>query len=489
MARYSVRLLLLLCIFVVTAQPLRAESPDQFLIPSRFFEATGHNVGGPFLAFYEANGGVDMFGLPLTEVLTEDGMQVQYFERVRFEIRPTLPERVWISALGEEIAAARASEPPFVRHKPVRDEASTYFPATGHNLSYQFRDFWEQQGGYPIFGYPISEAFVERNPENGLVYTVQYFERARLEYRLDYPGSLPQVQVGLLGRQYLAQHSDVPAQALEPARPLELLGTSTVHFGTDDGDMQNVRLASRQFDGLKVMPDEELSFLETVGELSEDTGYVKGYGIVNGSIGRVIAGGICYVSTALFQAIIPAGLEIIERHPHSLALNGFGTLGLDSAVYTPDQMYMSKYDVDLRWRNDLPDPILIVTDVITSGDLTISIWGYNDGRKTIIRDAIVDNTTNPATAVWRYDETMTTCEVQKIATGNPGKNVSVERIVWGADDTVLHKDYFASRYAPLRDVFVYGPGVTPLRSEVVGSPAQAAREQCLAAQRNGSSSP
>src|SRR6476659_7902242 len=64
------------------------------------------------------------------------------------------------------------------------------FPETGHTLAYNFRDFWEQNGGLAIFGYPITEVYLENNRP------VQYFERARFEWF----GDLALTQGGLLGR-------------------------------------------------------------------------------------------------------------------------------------------------------------------------------------------------------------------------------------------------------------------------------------------------
>ncbi len=59
---------------------------------------------------------------------------------------------------------------------------ATYFPETGHNLYGAFRDYWNVSGGLPVFGYPRTEEFAEQNPDDGQVYTVQYFERQRFEW-------------------------------------------------------------------------------------------------------------------------------------------------------------------------------------------------------------------------------------------------------------------------------------------------------------------
>ena len=92
------------------ADPAVAAQPD-----ARFFADTGHNVSGGFLTYWETNGGLPQFGLPLTEVFTEtlgDGKsyQVQYFERARFEYHPenTDPQyQVLLGQFGRQILAGR----------------------------------------------------------------------------------------------------------------------------------------------------------------------------------------------------------------------------------------------------------------------------------------------------------------------------------------------------------------------------------------------
>ncbi|MFN3372433.1 MAG: hypothetical protein ACK44M_02555, partial [Chloroflexus sp.] len=76
---------------------------------------------------------------------------------------------------------------------------TVYFPATGHHLSNRvgFLDFWRANGQLHIFGMPISEELVI----DGRI--VQYFERARFEYHSEYAGTPLQVQLGLIGQEWL----------------------------------------------------------------------------------------------------------------------------------------------------------------------------------------------------------------------------------------------------------------------------------------------
>lgn len=174
----------------------------------RYFPQTGHNLCGAFLSYWEARGGLAIFGLPLTEEFREpDGAgnvyTVQYFERNRFEYHPELagtPYEVLLGLLGNDLTAARRGEAPFLRIA-AGQPGSNFYPETGHSLGGAFRDYWERNGGLAVFGFPISEEFQEYNPADGKIYTVQYFERNRFEYHPELAGTPYSVLLGLLGNQ------------------------------------------------------------------------------------------------------------------------------------------------------------------------------------------------------------------------------------------------------------------------------------------------
>ncbi len=171
-----------------------------------YFPATHHNLCAGFQAYWNQFGGLAIFGMPLTEEFQVNGVTTQYFERARFEWHPgTFPARydVLLGLLGNEVTAGRQSETPFQATTANASSSCTYYAATGHNLCAGFQAYWNQNGGLATFGYPISEEFQEKNPDTGLVYTVQYFERARFEW---HPGENPanfDVELGRLGAQVL----------------------------------------------------------------------------------------------------------------------------------------------------------------------------------------------------------------------------------------------------------------------------------------------
>jgi hypothetical protein len=172
--------------------------------PTRvYFPQTGHHLSMGFLDYWRHNGGLYIYGYPLTEEISEDGRAVQYFERAVFEWHPENPAgwKVLQRRLGADFTKGR-TEDAFKRVEGQSTANVLYFPQTGHHLGWGFKNYWEKNGGVKVFGYPISEEF----SENGR--TVQYFERAKFEWHPEHRGTPYEILLGHLGRQ-AAQHAGV----------------------------------------------------------------------------------------------------------------------------------------------------------------------------------------------------------------------------------------------------------------------------------------
>ncbi len=105
--------------------------------------------------------------------------------------------------VARRVASAQANQKPLRldnQYQLLPEVLTVFFPQTGHHLSNRsgFLDFWRTNGQVLIFGYPISEEFVEEGR------VVQYFERARMEYHPEMAGTPQQVQLGHVGRDLAA---------------------------------------------------------------------------------------------------------------------------------------------------------------------------------------------------------------------------------------------------------------------------------------------
>jgi hypothetical protein len=184
--------------------------PDPHQDGVTYFAETGHTLRGMFLQYWKTYGGLAQFGYPITEEFFEPSgpgnapLQVQYFERSRFEMHrdnSVTPNEVLLGLLGREF---HAQDPPAA---PLPAPAQ-YFPQTGHNLSGAFLDYWQTHGGLFVHGYPISEPAMETSAD-GKQYLTQWFERSRFELHPENAGTPYEVLLGQLGRQ-LAEKKGYP---------------------------------------------------------------------------------------------------------------------------------------------------------------------------------------------------------------------------------------------------------------------------------------
>lgn len=202
-----------------------------------YFPSTGHNLGEPFLTYWRENGGLAVYGYPLTEAIQEksatDGKTytVQYFERARLEAHPE-NEAPWDILLGQlgRYSADKVSRGNKAFDPVVAGEDVTFFPETKHTLKGAFREYWEEHGGLAQFGYPLSEEFQEKSALDGKTYVVQYFERNRFELHPENEAPWD-VLLGQLGRQYAEEKrismASAPRQANAPDYADELFFTPT----------------------------------------------------------------------------------------------------------------------------------------------------------------------------------------------------------------------------------------------------------------------
>lgn len=229
--RISVAIVIALLVPSFMAIPNRYSSPASAQENCQYFSETRYNLCDGFREYWHSHGldfgdpgfsdreSLALFGYPISGEFQANGVTTQYFERARFEYHPENepPYDILLGLLGNEIAAGRraAGERPF---QPIwngsSNENCNYYSETGHWLCFGMRSYWEQNGGLPTFGFPISEEFDEVNPDDGKVYTVQYFERQRLEWHPENRGTPYEVLLGRVGAQIAAAGSPIVSQRI-----------------------------------------------------------------------------------------------------------------------------------------------------------------------------------------------------------------------------------------------------------------------------------
>jgi ABC-type transport system substrate-binding protein len=220
---------------LISALPRGAAASPAAQGASRTFPETGKSVSGRFLEVWSSQGDYNtsliINGLPLTDVRAEinytDGKtyQTQWFERARFEAHPEnkAPYDVLLGLLGVYVAEGRTDTPFKAVAQSACPSGSDFFAETKHCLSGNLKTFYYKYGGIKQFGFPISEPFSEASKDvEGKNFTVQYFERQRLELHPENKAPFD-VQLGRLGAEQMDQSSLPKTAITRPNNPADVL--------------------------------------------------------------------------------------------------------------------------------------------------------------------------------------------------------------------------------------------------------------------------
>ncbi len=186
---------------------LSGGSPATAVTPALTPTALTLEVSAPFLNLWTSNR--QIFGEPISPLITEtgsdgNGVTVQYFSRVRLELRPSnngAEFDVVVGRLGTEVTPSGSITNPLP--EGLRGNQAT-FKENGIGTPQKFKVFWDRNGGSAIFGSPITPVLYETT-QDGKRLAVQYFERARFEYHPEYAGTDAEVQLSDLGAQVFQQ--------------------------------------------------------------------------------------------------------------------------------------------------------------------------------------------------------------------------------------------------------------------------------------------
>lgn len=184
---------------------------------SKYFHETGHWVSGDFLIKYQSiPDPQEIYGYPITDIITDkdSGLQVQYFEKARFELHPTEDNsilRVSLTPLGSLLYEKGQTLPVSYSTLGCRFFSNI---DKGYFICYDFLAYFEKNGGVAQFGYPISNFEIRDG------WIVQYFQRARFEWHPEFPTG-EWVKVSNLGMKFF-QVNDEDRRYLAPNRSADI---------------------------------------------------------------------------------------------------------------------------------------------------------------------------------------------------------------------------------------------------------------------------
>ncbi|SER55967.1 VanW family protein [Salipaludibacillus aurantiacus] len=212
---------------------------------------------------------------------------------------------------------------------------------------------------------------VYKEPVNAYINDQETVVKERSGHRLYRKAFMEQFNTYFYGTG--ASKVEVPELEIHPRVDSELLanirvqkiGEYVTYFNSNNENRaHNISLSTEAIDDYVVFPNETFSFNKVVGERTKENGYLPAPVIVKGELSEGVGGGICQVSSTLFNAVDKAGLDIVERYTHSRSVR-YVPPGRDATV--------SWYGPDFRFRNNYNQPILIRTKRL-GGSISVSLY-------------------------------------------------------------------------------------------------------------------
>ena len=229
-----------------------------------------------------------------------------------------------------------------------------------------------------------------------------------------------------------------------------LVGGYTTIYSGDANRVHNVQLVSNLIDHTLIRPGQVFSFNGTTGERNADKGFLEAPVIINGELQTGLGGGVCQVSTTVFNAAYEAGLDITERTNHALYISHYPQ-GRDATVNYPD--------LDLKFVNDTKRWLLLRT-FVGSSSLTVNLYGAPQNRRVESEVAPLEVVGKPPTT-WRKDPTITKGRRVVADAGSSPLSTSVSRKVYDTSGRLLYEDVWYSSYRGEKKIVLVGTKPKP----------------------------
>lgn len=293
-------------------------------------------------------------------------------------------------------------------------------------------------------------------PPRDAVITIEQGKAVIIPEKAGY--SLQETAVREIILQHLGAGSKTPVVAL-PTSPIEpeltvkileekqirsLRGIFTTSFNAPQLERShNIRLAAGILNNYFIENGEVFSVNAIVGDTTPEKGYKKAPVIMGAELVPGYGGGLCQVSTTLYNAALLAGLEIVERHPHGMVIP-YVAPGRDATIAYPDK--------DLKIRNTTGGTVLITAET-TANDLTFAVFGLPGAYEITVETEILQ-VIMPPTRI-RTDPSLPPGE-ERLVEGEPGYVVETRRKFLENGITVKTEILSVDSYSPYPTVISQG---------------------------------
>ena len=285
--------------------------------------------------------------------------------------------------------------------------------------------------------YIVDDPFELHKEENGVDFKISIEEAKELlkeekeTYEIPLKITKPKIAVKDLGDKLFKQ---------------TLSKYTTIYDSSNTNRASNIALAAKTINGTILLPGETFSYNGVLGNTTKEKGYKPGGAYVGGKIVQTYGGGICQVSSTLYNAALYANLEIVERHNHSYSVT-YVPAGRDATV-----AYGGK---NFRFKNSRSYPIKIVANA-KNGVISISIVGIKEEKEYEVELTSTVLSTTPCSVVYENTNTLAEGKQKVIQVGHTGqKSIAYKIIKYNGktiSKTVLSKD----TYKPMNRIIQVG---------------------------------
>lgn len=253
----------------------------------------------------------------------------------------------------------------------------------------------------------------------------------------------------------------MPFYGLNPQKLTTRATFYTTYTSSTEERKHNIKLACKSLNGTLVDVGGEFSFNRTVGARTEKRGYKTAKIISQGKFVDGVGGGVCQVSSTLYNAVLLAGLTVTEYHPHSLSV-GYVAPSFDAMV--------NSNTADLRFKNNTDNPVIVYATA--DGDrLTIKIEGEPMHEKYVRQSTVVGYipAPEPETVLDEKGEYPELYEGESmvLSYGKDGLKSEGYLVVMKDGKPVSQKKIRSDTYKPLRGLIIEGRAVRPIEKDEI----------------------
>lgn len=199
----------------------------------------------------------------------------------------------------------------------------------------------------------------------------------------------------------------------------DLLATfSTQYQSSNVNRTTNLKLAADKINGIVLLPGEEFSYNKTVGERTVQAGFKEAAVFNAGRVENGLGGGICQISSTLYDAVVMADLDVTVRRNHQF-VTSYVKAGADATVVWGSQ--------DFKFKNTRKYPIKI-TITVSGGVATAKIWGVKEEVEYDITIETKKTATIPYTTQYVQDSSLPAGQQKIVQSGSNGQKVEAYKV-------------------------------------------------------------